>query len=439
MSLKMDLRDLFEIGEPTKVFIKNSGEIIELQPKQELGYKIINLDTPNGSVRENGDLMIVSFLLHRKISDIEFIDLVIQKIQSLRFIELTTFLEFHFNALRPSLKRNFLKFIQLYVLHNEDLKVSYRDSIKVWYDIHEAENKIYKKDKPTYNWNDMVWTYEAFFANCNFDYGIEAFNKELESLKTDSPDYEQKKSEIETKIKEASTRHKQHVQELYDELWEQEFQLTCHFAEQELRELFVNEKYDFLKSTVKPKLKELEKEFYRLSNKFKMTYVFNVEYKHTFMKLEYFFNTVNWFNEVVLNVIEPPVNVSDSIKQNSENNTTITQNILKPDNSFFITEDSFDSFNTSIFKDLYSYQLFLFLVEKYVNQNRPKEFSQIYRFMIDNEKAIKPNKGKVYQEFVLENYELDAKFSRIEEENINEQWTIKSLASDFKRSKLNNE
>jgi hypothetical protein len=313
----MDLRDLFKIGEPTKVFIENNNEIIELQPTQELGYRIINLDTPVGGVRNN-EIMIVSFLNRYKASDIDFIDAVIQKIQSLRFIELTTFLEFHFNALRPSLKRSFLKFIQLYILDNEEIKESYRDSIKVWYEINEAENKIYEKDKPTKNWNEMVGTYKAFFANCNFDYGIEAFNKELESLKTDSPDYEQKKSELETKIKEASTRHKKHVQELYDEHWEQEFQLTCHFAEQELNELFVNEKYDFLKSTVKPKLKELEKEYYRLSNKFKMTHVFNVEYCHTFMKMDYFFHIDNWFNDVVLNVIEPPVNVSDSIETVSE-------------------------------------------------------------------------------------------------------------------------
>jgi len=80
-----------------------------------------------------------------------------------------------------------------------------------------------------------------------------------------------------------------------------------------------------------------------------------------------------------------------------------------------LIESQIETFNPEIFKDQKSYDLFLFLVDEYATTKQPKQFSQIFFWMQENENSIKPNKGVKYKEFVKSRFsEMTAKYSRID-------------------------
>jgi hypothetical protein len=89
-------------------------------------------------------------------------------------------------------------------------------------------------------------------------------------------------------------------------------------------------------------------------------------------------------------------------------------------------------FNIEIFEDQKSYGLFLFLVDRYATSKQPKQFSQIFHWMKENNNSIKPNTGVKYRKFVREQFpEMVAKFSRIEVNNRHETPTLNELKKEF--------
>jgi len=95
-------------------------------------------------------------------------------------------------------------------------------------------------------------------------------------------------------------------------------------------------------------------------------------------------------------------------------------------------ESQIEPFNPKIFKDQNSYDLFLFLVHEYATTKQPKQFSQIFHWMKENDNSIKPNTGVKYQKFVLERFpEMVAKFSRIDVRNRNEISTLNEIRKRF--------
>lgn len=91
-----------------------------------------------------------------------------------------------------------------------------------------------------------------------------------------------------------------------------------------------------------------------------------------------------------------------------------------------------ETFNPEIFKDQRSYDLFLFLVENYATTKQPKQFSQIYRWMIENNNSIKPNKGEKYRQFVKERFAgMPSDFARIEDKKPYEMTTLNELQKQF--------
>ena len=95
-------------------------------------------------------------------------------------------------------------------------------------------------------------------------------------------------------------------------------------------------------------------------------------------------------------------------------------------------EKEIEPFNPEIFKDQNSYDLFLFLVYKKATKKQPKEFSQIFHWMQENNNSIKPNTGVKYQEFIRERFpEMVAKFSRIEPKKPYETRTLNDLKIKF--------
>ena len=100
-----------------------------------------------------------------------------------------------------------------------------------------------------------------------------------------------------------------------------------------------------------------------------------------------------------------------------------------------ITESEI-KFDTLIFKDQESYNLFLFLVDEYAGDFRVKQFSQIYHWLIKNDNRIKPNTGAKYIEHVRVNFPLmTAKFSRIEERKPYEMPTLTDAFKRFSHNK----
>lgn len=95
------------------------------------------------------------------------------------------------------------------------------------------------------------------------------------------------------------------------------------------------------------------------------------------------------------------------------------------------TNKEIEPFNPEIFLDQYSYDLFLFLVDKYATSKRPKQFSQLFHWM-QRQNFIKPTTGKKYQKFVRERFpEMVAKFSRIDVRNKDEITTLNELGKKF--------
>jgi len=108
----------------------------------------------------------------------------------------------------------------------------------------------------------------------------------------------------------------------------------------------------------------------------------------------------------------------------------IQPQICKSNQNFKTSKDEI-KFDTLIFKDQESYNLFLFLVDDYAVNFKVKQFSQIYHWLIKNDNRIKPNTGAKYIEHVKVNFPLmTAKFSRIEEKN---QYEMATLNDVFKR------
>jgi hypothetical protein len=94
-------------------------------------------------------------------------------------------------------------------------------------------------------------------------------------------------------------------------------------------------------------------------------------------------------------------------------------------------ESQIEPFNPEIFKDQKSYDLFLFLVDEYATTKQPKQFSQIFYWMKENDNLIKPNKGERYKAFVKSRFlEMEAKYSRIDISH-NETATLNDLRKKF--------
>jgi hypothetical protein len=89
-------------------------------------------------------------------------------------------------------------------------------------------------------------------------------------------------------------------------------------------------------------------------------------------------------------------------------------------------------FDPKIFQDQRSFDLFLFLVEEYATTKQPKQFSQIFHWMQENDNSIKPNTGVKFREFVVKRFpEMVAKFSRIEEKKTYEMTTLNGKLKEF--------
>ena len=105
---------------------------------------------------------------------------------------------------------------------------------------------------------------------------------------------------------------------------------------------------------------------------------------------------------------------------------------LKPSEVELVNVDCFDPL---IFKDQDSYDLFLFLVEKYAVNNSVSQFSQIFHWLKGNEKRIKNNSGTKYRKYVKIKFELSDKFSRIEDEKRDERPTLNDYYKGFNQLK----
>lgn len=91
-----------------------------------------------------------------------------------------------------------------------------------------------------------------------------------------------------------------------------------------------------------------------------------------------------------------------------------------------------EPFNPEIFKDQNSYDLFLFLIDRYATTKQPKQFSQIFHWMQENDNSIKPNTGVKFREFVVKRFpEMVAKFSKIEEKKTYEMTTLNGKLKEF--------
>jgi len=119
------------------------------------------------------------------------------------------------------------------------------------------------------------------------------------------------------------------------------------------------------------------------------------------------------------------------IKKLNEKLVSLSTTIQEPeiiDTSKDLPEIKFD---TLIFKDQESYNLFLFLVDEYAEKFRVSQFSQIYHWLIENDNRIKQGTGTKYRKHVKVNFPLmTAKFSRIEERKPYEMATLNDV---FKR------
>lgn len=89
-------------------------------------------------------------------------------------------------------------------------------------------------------------------------------------------------------------------------------------------------------------------------------------------------------------------------------------------------------FNHLLFVDKECSDLFFYLVNNYATNKSVIQFSQIYRWMLDRNK-IKNNRGKSYMEFVRDNFEIDSKFSRIDEKKDYETATLNEFHKTFKQ------
>jgi hypothetical protein len=89
---------------------------------------------------------------------------------------------------------------------------------------------------------------------------------------------------------------------------------------------------------------------------------------------------------------------------------------------------NFEKFNSEIFKDQESYNLFLFLVNEYAVKKSVTQFSQIYHWLVVKDNKIKTNKGVKYRDFVKNHFNLEGVFARISDIIYNEQVTISDIS-----------
>lgn len=92
-------------------------------------------------------------------------------------------------------------------------------------------------------------------------------------------------------------------------------------------------------------------------------------------------------------------------------------------------------FNPLIFKDQNSYDLFLFLVEKYAVNKSVGQFSQIFHWLKETDNSIKKNTGVKYKNFVKLEFEIPDKFARIEYQKTKERPTFNELLKQFNQIK----
>ena len=90
-----------------------------------------------------------------------------------------------------------------------------------------------------------------------------------------------------------------------------------------------------------------------------------------------------------------------------------------------------DRFNP-LFKDQRSYDLFLFLVNRYAIKKNASQFSQIYRWMNETDGMIKNRSGEKYKSFVRDKFSLPEKFlSKIDEIKKYERPTLNDHLKEF--------
>jgi hypothetical protein len=77
-------------------------------------------------------------------------------------------------------------------------------------------------------------------------------------------------------------------------------------------------------------------------------------------------------------------------------------------------ESQIEPFNTEIFKDQNSFNLFLFLTERYATTKQEVQFIQIYHWMREKESSIKASTGTKYKKFVKSRFpEMSTEFKRL--------------------------